>query len=75
VTAWKVKETSTTNAKGKSLNYQRQFLMVILKAHTSKQSPTKRGAGRAGQVETLQVSSQDRAFESVKMEEASSVSL
>ena len=40
----------------KSLNYQRQFLTVILKAHTSKQSPTKRGAGRAGQVETLQVS-------------------
>ena len=43
-------------SKGKSLDYQRQLLMVILKAHTSKQSPTKRGAGRAGQVETLQVS-------------------
>ena len=45
--------------------------MIILKAHNSKQSPTKRGAGRAGQVETLQVSSQDRAFESGKMEEDS----
>jgi len=45
VTAWKVKETSTTNAKGKSLNYQ----MAIPDGHsqgTQFQAVTHKTRGR-----------------------------